>query len=73
MLCYLVGGAKRAEVGFTLGFPGHARSGGGFGGCRVPMRLAGENLGGKRGAMQPLFENLLHLQLLTENVALQHM
>ena len=39
----------------------------------IPMRLACEKLSGERRFVEPLFVDFLHLDLLTENVALQHM
>lgn len=40
---------------------------------RIPMRLAREKLSSERCIVEPLFVDFLHLDLLTENVALQHM
>jgi len=71
----LVGGAQgrsKTVIGFRL----HrlaARGGGTVIRDRIPMRLACEKLSGERCIVEPLLVDLLHLDLLTENVALQHM
>lgn len=50
-----------------------ARDGGTVIRDRIPMRLACEKLSGERRIVEPLLVDFLHFDLLTENVALQHM
>tara|TARA_B100002051_G_scaffold228412_1_gene224957 strand:- start:363 stop:581 length:219 start_codon:yes stop_codon:yes gene_type:complete len=66
-----VGGAQRlAEIAILLGL---FRLGGVVIRDGIPMGLTRKQLSGESGVVKPLLVYLLHLDLLTENVALQHM